>query len=250
MLFGIILDDCPMRKNKFLVLVTRQYHWDTSASVIANTCHYRLMCQDNKKDAESKSKTKETSKDESDNTDCNSKSQDDEDHQKDGSDCRANAIRDEILESALTHVNNLGWTRECLIQGAVDAGYPNEAHGMFPSGGYDLVSYFNGKCNKQLLKEMKNVTDNGEREIENPLEFLVTFVQKRIEMIIPYKSQWPQAIGLIALPANAPTSLAQLLTLVDDICYYSGDRSVDVSIEYYLLIYISFYCNLNFTGIL
>ncbi|GBP03300.1 Ubiquinone biosynthesis protein COQ9, mitochondrial, partial [Eumeta japonica] len=30
------------------------------------------------------------------------------------------------------------------------------------------------------------------------------------------------------MPQNASTALAQVLTLVDDICYYSGDRSVDI----------------------
>jgi ubiquinone biosynthesis protein COQ9 len=48
-------------------------------------------------------------------------------------------------------------------------------------------------------------------------------------MIIPYINKWPQALGIMSLPANAPSALANLLTLVDDICYYAGDRSVDVS---------------------
>jgi rpsU-divergently transcribed protein len=48
-------------------------------------------------------------------------------------------------------------------------------------------------------------------------------------MIIPYISKWPQALAIMTLPANVPPALANLLTLVDDICYYAGDRSVDVS---------------------
>lgn len=47
-------------------------------------------------------------------------------------------------------------------------------------------------------------------------------------MIVPYKPKWPQAIAIMSLPPNVPTTLANLLTLVDDICYYAGDRSVDV----------------------
>lgn len=31
------------------------------------------------------------------------------------------------------------------------------------------------------------------------------------------------------IPNNVPNCLATLLSLVDDICYHSGDRSVDVS---------------------
>ena len=48
-------------------------------------------------------------------------------------------------------------------------------------------------------------------------------------MIIPYISKWPQALAIMTLRPNVPPALANLLTLVDDICYYAGDRSVDVS---------------------
>ncbi|XP_075167234.1 ubiquinone biosynthesis protein COQ9, mitochondrial [Haematobia irritans] len=141
---------------------------------------------------------------------------------------KAEAVRVKILEASLQHVPTLGWTRNAILQGAEDAGYPSVVHGMFPHGGFDLVSYFNGKCNDELLKLLQKETENGTKEISNPLEFLVRFVRLRTEMTIPYKGQWPQAVALMSMPQHAPTSLAQLLTLVDDICYYSGDRSVDI----------------------
>ncbi|KAM7345071.1 ubiquinone biosynthesis protein COQ9, mitochondrial [Cochliomyia hominivorax] len=141
---------------------------------------------------------------------------------------KVEAIRVKILEAALRHVPTLGWTRNAIVQGAEEAGYPSVVHGMFPEGGFDLVSYFNGKCNEELLKMLQQETDNGTKEITNPLEFLVRYVRIRLEMIVPYKGQWPQAIAQIAMPQNASTALAQVLTLVDDICYYSGDRSVDI----------------------
>lgn len=53
-------------------------------------------------------------------------------------------------------------------------------------------------------------------------------VETRLRMIVPYLSRWPQAIAIMSLPPNAPHTLASVLTLVDDICYYAGDRSVDV----------------------
>lgn len=62
-----------------------------------------------------------------------------------------------------------------------------------------------------------------------PGEFVEKAVQERLRMIIPYKSKWPQALGIMSLPPNVPNALAALLTMVDDICYYAGDRSVDVS---------------------
>jgi rpsU-divergently transcribed protein len=62
-----------------------------------------------------------------------------------------------------------------------------------------------------------------------PAAFIHGAVEKRLRMIIPYINKWPQAIGIMSLPPNVPSALANLLTLVDDICYYAGDRSVDVS---------------------
>lgn len=48
-------------------------------------------------------------------------------------------------------------------------------------------------------------------------------------MLQPYLNQWPQAIALLSKPSNAPHALSNLMTLVDDICYHAGDRSIDVS---------------------
>lgn len=48
--------------------------------------------------------------------------------------------------------------------------------------------------------------------------------------LLNFRSTWPKAMAIQALPNNVPNCLATLLSLVDDICYHSGDRSVDVSI--------------------
>ena len=41
--------------------------------------------------------------------------------------------------------------------------------------------------------------------------------------------RWIEAMGLMALPPNIPTSLRHFSGLVDDIWYYAGDTSADVS---------------------
>lgn len=142
---------------------------------------------------------------------------------------KVNATRTKILDAALLHVPEHGWSKQAIVLGAEECGYPSVVHGMFPDGGFALVSHFNGKCNAQLVTSMQEQTDNGQKEVENPLDFLVQSVRQRLEMIVPYKKHWPQAMALNAQPPNASTALAQVLTLVDDICFYSGDRSVDVS---------------------
>lgn len=147
----------------------------------------------------------------------------------DAKQAKVDAIRAKILDAALQHVPQQGWTRQAIILGAEESGYPSVVHGMFPEGGFALVSHFNGKCNAQLVESLQQKTDGGKQEVEDPLDFLVQAVRQRLEMVTPYKTHWPQAMALLAQPQHAPTALAQVLTLVDDICYYSGDRSVDVS---------------------
>lgn len=58
--------------------------------------------------------------------------------------------------------------------------------------------------------------------------FVYDAVETRLRMIIPYIDKWPQALATLTLSKAVPTALSNLLILVDDVCYYAGDRSVDV----------------------
>lgn len=142
------------------------------------------------------------------------------------------AVRHRILDAALSHVSSLGWSREAISAGAENCGYPGIAHGMFPNGGADLIHHFYSKCNNQLIDQLKK--EHEERTDDEtppvPTEFIARAIKLRLQMIDPYIDTWPKALAVMTLPQNVPTSLAQLLTLIDDICYYAGDRSVDVSI--------------------
>lgn len=144
-------------------------------------------------------------------------------------------IRSKIMDAALPFVSNFGWSRETISKGAESIGYPGIVHGMFPNGGIELVHYFYSRCNQQLIEQMKSDLDTTKNQ--NPAEFATRAVQFRLRLIEPYLTHWPQALGLMSLPPNVPTSLAHLLTLVDDICFYAGDRSVDVC-------FVSYKCNL------
>ena len=49
-------------------------------------------------------------------------------------------------------------------------------------------------------------------------------------MITPYVDSWPQAMAIsAALPTNMEEHFKNLTKLMDDIWYYAGDRSTDVS---------------------
>lgn len=138
-----------------------------------------------------------------------------------------------ILTASLKFVPELGWSRQAISAGAESIGYPGIIHGMFPNGGAELVAYFYSTCNRELNRILKEKCESAQvdsqEKKENPEEQVCYAIETRLRMIIPYKRNWPQAIALMALPPNVPTALANLITLVDDICYYAGDRSVDIN---------------------
>lgn len=138
-------------------------------------------------------------------------------------------IKIKILGASLKFVPDMGWSKQAISAGAETIGYPGVIHGLFPNGGADLVHYFYSMCNRELNEVLERealetvsstVPKKSEEQVRDALE-------KRLRMIIPYKKTWPQAMAIMTLPPNVPVSLANLLTLIDDICYYAGDRSVD-----------------------
>ncbi|KZC04979.1 Ubiquinone biosynthesis protein COQ9, mitochondrial, partial [Dufourea novaeangliae] len=156
-----------------------------------------------------------------------------QDQSKDSDEDYEKNIKSKILSASLKFVHDLGWSQQAISAGAESIGYPGVIHGLFPNRGADLVQYFYLTCNSELnkiLKEQALAAQDGPTKEKKTLEFQVRdAVETRLRMVIPYKKTWPQALALMTLPPNVPMSLANLLTLVDDICYYAGDRSVDIN---------------------
>ncbi|XP_058058535.1 ubiquinone biosynthesis protein COQ9, mitochondrial [Anopheles bellator] len=142
------------------------------------------------------------------------------------SDGEEERTKEMILEAALLFVRSHGWSKQAIANGAEAINYPSVSHGLFPRGGIELVHYFYKQCNLKLIEHLKQQTADVEK-VANPSDFARQAIEYRLRMLEPYLKHWPQALGLMTLPPNAPHSLANLLTLVDDICYYAGDRSVD-----------------------
>lgn len=138
-------------------------------------------------------------------------------------------IKNKILEASLAFVESKGWSRDAIVKGSVQAGFPGTVSGMFPRGGIELVDYFYLKCNQELAVLMRDKAGIDSKSAGNPTLFSAWALKERLSMIQPLIRTWPQAIGVMTLPQNVPTSLANMLTLVDDICFYAGDRSINVS---------------------
>ncbi|KAG3115235.1 hypothetical protein PI124_g6791 [Phytophthora idaei] len=132
-----------------------------------------------------------------------------------------------ILAKAIDHVTMHGWTIEALAAGAIDLGYPSVAHGMFPRGSVELVEYFMDSCLAKLRKTLIVYTEK--LQAMTVAERLKFGVRTRLEMLEPVLATWPQGMAIGALPQNAPSTAKRLAKLSDEIWYFAGDKSTDLS---------------------
>ncbi|KAM8947814.1 ubiquinone biosynthesis protein COQ9, mitochondrial [Pelodytes ibericus] len=142
-------------------------------------------------------------------------------------------LQQRILTAALQYVPDYGWTSEAIAEGAKSLELSAAVSGMFEDGGgAELVLHFVYQCNLHLtevLEEEHKLVQLGTAEKKPTDQFLRDALETRLRMHIPYISQWPQALGLLLLPNNLPSSVKLLTGMVDDIWHYAGDQSTDVS---------------------
>ncbi|XP_026808633.1 ubiquinone biosynthesis protein COQ9, mitochondrial isoform X2 [Rhopalosiphum maidis] len=151
----------------------------------------------------------------------------------DANDCNGDGyerdIKTKILQSSLQYVPQHGWSRDTVAAGAEELGYPDTVHGLFRDPGAELALHFYSASNDSLSQMLRDGALACPRE-ESKVElaaFLSNAIKTRLLMLQPYLNQWPQAIALLSKPSNAPHALSNLMTLVNDVCYYAGDRSID-----------------------
>ncbi|CAN8186990.1 unnamed protein product [Coccothraustes coccothraustes] len=139
-------------------------------------------------------------------------------------------LQHRILTAALEFVPEHGWTAEAIAEGAKTLGLSVAAAGLFHSDGSELILHFVSECNtelSELLKKEQKLVQLGEAEKKPIDEFLRDAVEARLRMLIPYIEKWPQALSVLLLPRNIPSSLNLLTSMIDDIWHYAGDQSTD-----------------------
>ncbi|KAL0270605.1 UNVERIFIED_CONTAM: hypothetical protein PYX00_007959 [Menopon gallinae] len=174
-----------------------------------------LRCAGNRRNFASEGESKDTGANtETDTKDANSAYEDN--------------IKEKLLEASLPFVKTRGWTVSAIHDGAVSIGYPGVIHGIFPKPGVELIDYFNKKCNKELNERLTNSISTSESSPQ-PRQFIEHALQTRLKMIIPYIEKWPQAMAIMSQPPNIPTAFTTFSSLIDDICFLAGDKSVDIN---------------------
>ncbi|NXA41634.1 COQ9 protein, partial [Eudromia elegans] len=139
-------------------------------------------------------------------------------------------LQHRILTAALEFVPEHGWSAEAIAEGAKTLGLSAAAAGMFHSDGSELVLCFVSRCNtklSELLERQQNLVQLGETEKKTTDQFLRDALEARLRMLIPYIEKWPQALSILLLPRNIPSSLTLLTSMIDDIWHYAGDQSTD-----------------------
>ncbi|KAM6429988.1 ubiquinone biosynthesis protein COQ9, mitochondrial [Liasis olivaceus] len=141
-------------------------------------------------------------------------------------------LQGRILTAALEFVPTHGWTMDAIAEGAKSLGLSVAAAGLFHNDGSELILHFVSRSNSrlsELLEEQHKLVQLGQAEKKKTDEFIKDALEARLRMLIPYIEKWPQAMSVLLLPHNIPSSLNLLTTMVDDIWHYAGDQSTDIN---------------------
>lgn len=132
--------------------------------------------------------------------------------------------REAIVTAALSHVPFDGWTHDTLRLAAKDAGYdPVTALRVFPGGPVEAIDHWTALADRQMLLTL------GESDLASlkTRERIALAVRRRLEAVAPHRETVRRALGLLALPPNAPIAAKTLWRTVDAIWYAAGDRATD-----------------------
>lgn len=134
------------------------------------------------------------------------------------------AARDRVLDAALPHVPFDGWTEATLTRGAADAGLaPHAALQAFPRGVLEAVEHFSRRADRRMMEALE-ARDRAALKVR---ERVALGVRLRLEQNAAHREAIRHALGLLALPLNAPLAAKLLYRTVDAIWYAAGDTATD-----------------------
>ena len=134
------------------------------------------------------------------------------------------AARRAILLAALPHVPFEGWTAAALAAGARDLGR-DEADALlaFPEGGLEAVVFWSRDTDRAMLETLAAMDLSGLRTRDR----VVAAIRHRLAAVAPHREALRRALGLLALPHNAPRAADLTWRTVDAIWWAAGDTATD-----------------------
>ncbi|MBL8696733.1 MAG: COQ9 family protein [Alphaproteobacteria bacterium] len=141
-----------------------------------------------------------------------------------GTDLDHDALRRAVLEATLGHVPFDGWTQASLNAGARDAGLPDgSALLAFPNGPVEAIAFWAADADRAMLAALESM-DAGKLRVR---ERVAAAIRLRLEAVAPHREALRRALGLLALPHNAPRAAELTWRTVDAIWWAAGDTATD-----------------------
>jgi ubiquinone biosynthesis protein COQ9 len=138
----------------------------------------------------------------------------------------ADAQRTALIEAILPEVPFEGWSRTALSVAARRCGIgADEARALFPRGAFDLAAGFSRWADRLMLDRLEASPLTDTRITDRIARALAT----RFEIVEPWHEAVRRALGVLALPANAPLAVRLVYETVDLIWYAAGDLATDFS---------------------
>jgi ubiquinone biosynthesis protein COQ9 len=135
-----------------------------------------------------------------------------------------NKKRDAIVQSALKHVAFDGWSNSALIQGAIDAGFPdNMVLRAFPNGMSEVIDHFADWSDRRMV----TVLDSQNLDLLKIRERIHACVKTRLQINALNKEAIRRLLSYFALPMNTPLAAHLAWRSCSVMWYASGDRSAD-----------------------
>lgn len=146
-----------------------------------------------------------------------------------------------ILSAGLAHVPIQGFSIDALVCGARDVGYQDVSVNLFPAGAFALVQYHLvtqrlalGNSNESGVDHDRAVATNIKNLALKRLHANRAIIHRwqdvsRINHTERARSDYLQALALMAMPSHLPISLRELALLCDEILFQAGDIIVDTT---------------------
>jgi ubiquinone biosynthesis protein COQ9 len=134
------------------------------------------------------------------------------------------ALKQAVLDAALVHAAEDGFSERTLTRAATDAGVDCEMvlH-LFPDGPASLVVYLSEQTDAEMEKRLAAQELAGMKVRER----ITTAVLTRLEILKPHKEAARRAAAFLMMPANAALGMKLVYQTVDAMWRAAGDTSTD-----------------------
>ena len=120
-----------------------------------------------------------------------------------------------MIRASFVHARTVGFNDLCLIEACKDYGYPPVSAGIIKRGPIEVVDHAMDFWLQEMHLELKRrEEDLAEMRIRDRVHLAI---KTRLELEVPYKKVWPQAMALGALPLNVPSTLRQIHAISDEV---------------------------------